>query len=930
MALNSMGAGITISAKDEASAAFRKARESFLKLNEATKQGVDASRAYVDANGRLRDVLTGRYAKAAGKAEGSTSELAGGLSTAGKSMMTFGGGALVAFGMAAQAAADMEKAVATVRTIADPAQFSAESIKALGDSMSSTFGSSSVEQVNTLYSALSNGASSAAEATALLETANKLAIGGSASVEGSMAGLMSTISAYGMKMTEAEKVSDLFFTAVNKGAADLKVEVLAKQFSGVSSLAGNMGVSLQDTLGALTQITLSGTNTSEAVTELKNVINAIIKPSTKASAEAKKLGIDFSQAGLKSMGFAGMLNAINSSGKKTPETLKNLFGENMEAFGGVLKILSGEGESFNKILEEMGKSGGATSKAFDIMDMTASQAAAILRANLGQALRKIGEAVGPVFGALGMALNTVITAFNKMPAGLRNALVQFALVASIAIVVVGGILAVVGAVAGFIATMGPAAAVAAMVAIGLTEVAMAAGLFGGALVTALKGSAFMDYLDQLRGKAELVYDGLVQLFSSGRLSGAVLTALDKPGNDGLKNLVVNLFAVGKRIQLFFESLGKGLSASLSTLDFDGLKGAVSGLLSLFDGLMGKVGDGTASWNLLGDAGQDAGRAIGRGIAYVVDVTTDAINAVKGFISGFRASGPTLDILWVSVSRVGNALGALAASFGSTSNGADSAGGAWARVGQVVGFVAGGIVSAINFISLAVTGLIVIFTAVSSTVGSVFGGLFGVIGGVVQAVSGILTGDWSMAWDGAKMVVFGFVKAILGALMGVASLVAGVVDMIASATGKKGGFQKAVEGGKASLLGGIEKGLGLDQERRGIGEAAQKPYTGDIAATPPPMFKGAKKAEGPPTVYDPASGAPLFSPVPSPAAGGAKPPAAAAAPAPGGQMPLVAPAPPVTINSQIQLTVDGQVLAEVVDRHSTSGSARSFGATAAPT
>lgn len=909
MALNGMGLGFTISAKDEASATF-------------------------SAVGRALGGLEGK-----GQAAGERFEKMGGeLGDLGKKLMGIGAAGLAGFSLASSAAADFGKAVALVQTIADPKEFPVERIRDLGMAMVETYGGDLVGQVNALYNAIGSGASTAAEGATLMNTANKLAVAGASTVDAAMAGLTGTINAYGMKMTDAAQVSDAFFAAVKVGAADMNIDVLSRQFSGVSTIAAFAGVSMNEALASVAKITSVGTSTSVAVTQLKAVIEGILKPSTDATAEAKRLGIQFDQAALKSKGLMGVLNDVTGSAKFNAESFKKLFNSS-EAFVGISTLMGDGGDKLKDMLKELEKATGATDAAFETMGGTAAFAASQLKGNMQKALVLVGEAVAPILGTIAKSVNAVLVAFNNLPAPVRSFLVQAAAVASIAAVVAGAILTAVGAVMAFAATVGEAAvtaaAVAAAIAAGLGLVVAAGEGFRLAIEKNVGGIGV--FFREAWASAKLAYNGLVQLFTDGGLSGAVLEGLNAPGREGLKTFVIELFGIGSRIMMFFDGLKSAVVGGIGNLatPFENLKSALGELFAAF-GLVKTGAEGaTDAWNSAGDSGRTVGSFLASAFGFVVDAITTTVSAFASFVSGFRSAigqGAAFKNLFVAV---GNLLSTVATIFGVAGTSANDGASGINGFAQALGFVVGAIAQVITVGANLMTTMIAINAGVLSSIFGIVSGVISAVGGMVNVVAGILSGDWSRAWLGAKEIVFGVFKAIVSAIGAVASVIGAVLDKIGHLFGRDMGAQRGAEGIKNTLVRGLETDLGLGKEQRAETTAANAPpppRTGPAAPLYTPPAPGAPG--GPAAAYG--AGVPPGQPIP-PSPGAPTAPATAAA---GGQgdataainalgAKLGAPQ-PVNVQTQTTLTVDGAVLAETVDRYSTAGANRAFGATPAPT
>jgi TP901 family phage tail tape measure protein len=326
--------------------------------------------------------------------------------------------------------AEYEKAIAEVSTLVDEAVISNQDLIDITERAALTFGGKAKEQATALYQAISAGASSAAEATALLDAANRLSIGGVTEVETAIDGLTTVINAYGMGMENAEDASDSFFVAVRAGKTT--VGELASGIGKVAPIAAALGLSLDETNAAIAALTKQGINTKFAVSGLKAAFANILKPSKDAADEAKRLGIQFDVAALEAKGLHGFLSDVTRtsglSAKQlqkiskeaggnadvfqvlveraggSTESMSKLFGS-IEGINAVLALTAAGGKEFAAILKQMQDKAGETGTAHDKMAKTQAQAFEKVKAQLDSTTRAFGEQFTP---AVSDALTNVV------------------------------------------------------------------------------------------------------------------------------------------------------------------------------------------------------------------------------------------------------------------------------------------------------------------------------------------------------------------------------------------------------------------------------------------------------------------------------------------------------------------------------------------
>lgn len=356
-------------------------------------------------------------------------------------MLAVGG---VSLSMDIRGAREFSAAMAEVSTLLPTVGNELKGVEAAARAMAKEFGTSSTEQVRGFYQAISAGASTVAEATAVLDAANRMAIGGITDTVTAVDILTTATNAYAATGLTAAEASDALFLGMRAGKTT--IGELASSLGQVVPLASSLGVSFDELVAGTAALTTQGVATSEAVTGLRAVLVAIAKPTTDAAKSAKALGINFTSAGLQAQGFAGFMQEVIEKTGGNVEQMAKLFGS-VEALNAALSMAGGAGETFNDILDDMNAKAGATQTAYDLV-------AESIDKRFGNALARLGE----VSVGIGNTMLTVLVpamealAFSAENAGQALAILtslvaarfipQLALMAASAITAAGSIGAV--------------------------------------------------------------------------------------------------------------------------------------------------------------------------------------------------------------------------------------------------------------------------------------------------------------------------------------------------------------------------------------------------------------------------------------------------------------------------------------------------------
>jgi TP901 family phage tail tape measure protein len=312
--------------------------------------------------------------------------VSGSLTSVAAKLASFGA-AVAVLNKVKDATLEFSAAMTEVSTLVDTSRVSMAELTKEALRQAGAFGTGAAEQANAYYQIISAGASTAAQATATLTAANKLAVGGITDVRTAADGLTSVLNAYGSKAGSATDVSNAMFTAMKAGKTT--IAELSTNLGAVAPLAAQMGVSFDELTAATAALTKGGINTSVAVNGLRAILAAVAKPGDEAAKMAAALGIEFSAAAVQSKGLADFIDNINTKTGGNVEALSLLFG-GVEALVPVLALSGQAGEDFSTILDQMKVKAGATDEAFAKVNAGAAQQLKVIFATLAADAIAIG------------------------------------------------------------------------------------------------------------------------------------------------------------------------------------------------------------------------------------------------------------------------------------------------------------------------------------------------------------------------------------------------------------------------------------------------------------------------------------------------------------------------------------------------------------
>lgn len=299
-----------------------------------------------------------------------------------------------------------------------------------------------------------------AEAMDVLTKAGKASAAGLGETKTIADLVTSAMNAYGKENLSAAKATDIIAMAVRQGKAE--AAELAASMGQVLPLASEMGVTFDQVAAAQASMTRTGTNASEAATQLKSIMAGLIKPSKQAEEQLEAMGTSSSELRkqIKNKGLLKTLGELRKMTKKYGEEAMARVFPNIRALMGVLDLMGSNAESNVEIFKEVADSTGTLEDAFsaasETLDFKWNQALSKGKATAITFFSALKERMIPVFEIVMNVLDFVIAKFKSLPDGVKDGIMSFlGIIATIGPVLLG-VATVVGLVAGTIGAIGAA------------------------------------------------------------------------------------------------------------------------------------------------------------------------------------------------------------------------------------------------------------------------------------------------------------------------------------------------------------------------------------------------------------------------------------------------------------------------------------------
>lgn len=563
MALNEFGAGFKIYAKDFASGVFGRVGKNFSAMSK--------------------------------KAESDAGRMSAGLARVGKGMAMMGAGFAIVKPMqlAVRESSKLNKALAEVSTLTDEATFPMAQMKELVKGTAEQFGQDATVQAKALYQTISAGYGEAEQAAKMLETANKLAVGGVTEVDTAVDGLTNIMNTYSAANLDALDVSDAMFISMKEGKTT--IGEISSNIGKVAPAAEAMGIKFDEVLGVIAAVTSKGIKTSETIAGMGAALANINKPTKDAADEAKRLGIQFDAASLRSKGLKGFLDQITGSAKFNKDSIAKLFGS-IEAFKTMTALTTNESEKFNNVMEKMQDRVGTTETAVAKMEATFEHQAkrfTVIRQNI---LSSIGDTVegilAPMLTFLNKAGSAISSFIDTLPPGVKKTIMGFVGGFGAFIGLAGGIMVLSGAfkILG-VSITGTIIGFAKMMLVMLPVTILVAGL--GVAVYAMyrafqknTGGITTDWQSMAK-KISIAWKGMMKIISGDKFSTELNDQLAQSENIGVRKFLVGFGNFTEKISHMWTGVITGFERGVDNLAdssaMNRLKESIHSIVLLFKG-----------------------------------------------------------------------------------------------------------------------------------------------------------------------------------------------------------------------------------------------------------------------------------------------------------------------------------------------------------
>jgi TP901 family phage tail tape measure protein len=195
-----------------------------------------------------------------------------------------------------------------------------------------------------------------------LTYAAKFAAGGQADLAKAVNLGTTVLNSYGKEVGNTEHVFDVLWQTIKDGKTN--AAQLSQYLGDVIDIGRETGLTFEEVGGSLAIMTQISGHTGKSVTALRGIMSAIQKPSSEAAKEAERIGVNFSTAAVKTMGFENWLRHLNDAIQKNNGDTATLFGQ-VEALNGIYQLTRNNLQNFSEEMKKQSNVAGNNQEAYE-------------------------------------------------------------------------------------------------------------------------------------------------------------------------------------------------------------------------------------------------------------------------------------------------------------------------------------------------------------------------------------------------------------------------------------------------------------------------------------------------------------------------------------------------------------------------------------
>lgn len=391
-----------------------------------------------------------------------------------------GGFFLDAFTSSIGSAIDLETEMNNVNSIAKVSQGQIAEWTDDVQALAVQWGQGSVDTAAGMYQIQSAGFS-ASDAIDILASSSTAARAGLSTVEVASDAVTSVLKAYESQLgstsqayralttngERAEYVQNVLFRGVDRGK--MTYDQLSGAIGNSIATSATAGISIEEMVGSMALMTQQGLSASEASTALNNTMLAFINPSDKMEEAVSALGYESALTMLRTEGLAGSMTLLEKYTGGSADKIAELF-TNIRSRRGAMLLMNGDLAGMIDLMSQAQGGAGklsAMQSALEEQTKSTSFAIDVIKASFEVAGQEMVQAFLPVIRQLAFSISSLAQLFIALPQPIKTFV-------GASIGFFGAMMSGVGALALFLALLGPILGKLFLLASGIGVVSIAA------------------------------------------------------------------------------------------------------------------------------------------------------------------------------------------------------------------------------------------------------------------------------------------------------------------------------------------------------------------------------------------------------------------------------------------------------------------------
>lgn len=392
------------------------------------------------------DSALGKFGAGMGLAGANMQKMGGKIMGASKGLKDFGSKATkfmlpvtLAVGKGVKDFLKLDTAIRQVTTLTDENVLPVGQIKKDIREISDATGVAQEEIANSMYDALSSGIDQR-NVKEFVKSGIDLKRAGFTDMPTVIDATTTALNAYGAAAPKVSKIHDIFVKTQDLGK--ITVDELGKSIGRVVPTAATAGVSLEQLGAGYSILTSKGMNAELATTNLNSLLAELSATGSKSDKALRKMtGKSFKELTKEGKNVGEVLSIVGENAKASGLELADMFG-NMNAGKAANSLLSEGAEGYNKFLEKIQNSNGATAK--NAMKMAGPEERMKIAMNeMKNTMMDVGGMLSPYILDLANGISKVVKKFSELDSSTQSTIIQW-LGLAIAIGPVAHILGVAG------------------------------------------------------------------------------------------------------------------------------------------------------------------------------------------------------------------------------------------------------------------------------------------------------------------------------------------------------------------------------------------------------------------------------------------------------------------------------------------------------